>query len=240
MSPSDGASVRSAASAGWSAHAQAGLIERPASAAQVAEEVLDLADDAIARRGRFAIVVAGGGTPRPIYERLRSADADWRSWVVVLGDERCLPVGHPERNDTMLREAWLDHVVIGSFVTAPTELGTRVAAQRLARDLAGLGRFDLCLLGLGEDGHTASLFHRAHLDAQGPTLAVDDAPKPPPERVTLTARRLGQTRRLAFLVGAGKEHALDQLRAGEPIPAAAIRAPCREVLHLAPPASSHP
>ena len=185
--------------------------------------------EALADRGAFHIVLAGGGTPRRLYEALTREPHDWARWQVWFGDERCLPEDHPERNSRMAQEAWLDRVAIppGNIHTIPAEQGTEAAAQAYSEILEGVASFDLVLMGLGEDGHTASLFpgHDWGEAAAAPAaLAVYDAPKPPPERVSLSARRLGEARGVLFLVtGAGKRPALAAWRRGERIPAAAIR-----------------
>jgi 6-phosphogluconolactonase len=183
---------------------------------------------ALAARGEFHIVLAGGSTPRKLYAALVQETHDWPHWQVWFGDERCLPAGHPERNSTMAGTALLDHVQVAAVHTIPGELGARAAAMAYAGELAGVGQFDLVLLGLGEDGHTASLFpgHLAETDADA--LPVFAAPKPPPERVTLSAGRLSCARRVLFLVsGADKAGALRRWRGGEPaitnIPAATIQ-----------------
>lgn len=186
------------------------------------------ADAAIVARGAFHLVLAGGNTPRGIYATLATQAADWPRWHVWFGDERCLPADHPERNSRMATEAWLRHITIppAQIHAIAAEAGASEAARRYAQALAGVGAFDLVLLGLGEDGHTASLFpgHDWGTDAAAPdVLPVFDAPKPPPARVTLSARRLSQARQVLFLVsGAGKRRALADWRAGLRLPAAAI------------------
>ncbi len=191
--------------------------------------ILDAATCAIHERGRFVVVIAGGSTPREVYRTLRGADADWPRWHVYFGDERCLPAGDPERNSTMAAEAWLDHVAIppAQIHTIPTERGAEAAARAYTQTLHGTGDFDLVLLGLGEDGHTASLFpgNDPGDAADAPdALAVFDAPKPPPERVSLSANRLSRTRAAMFLVtGEGKRSAVAQWHRGEDIPARSIQ-----------------
>jgi 6-phosphogluconolactonase len=128
----------------------------------------------------------------------------------------------------MAEQAWLDHVSIppSQIHTIPAESGAAAAANTYAQSLAGLGNFDLVLLGLGEDGHTASLFpgHKWGTEADAPdVLPVFNAPKPPAERVSLSARRLAATGQTIFLVsGTGKQSAVAAWRAGTAIPAAAI------------------
>jgi 6-phosphogluconolactonase len=190
--------------------------------------VLAAAADAIAQHGAFDVVLAGGNTPRKLYRALRSALADWTRWHVWFGDERCAPPGDPARNSRMARDEWLDHVAIpaANVHAVPAEAGAREAAALYARALRTVDAFDLVLLGLGEDGHTASLFpgHDWGTHADSPdVLAVFDAPKPPPERVSLSAHRLSNARQVVFLVeGAGKRDAVAAWKHGHAIPAASI------------------
>ena len=207
----------------WHVLPSADALERAAT-----DKILLAAQRAIARGGAFHIVLAGGGTPRRIYSALSQSAADWSRWHVWFGDERCLPADAAERNSRMAADAWLVRVPIppAQVHAIPAELGATAAAAAYARTLAGRDDFDLVLLGLGEDGHTASLFPGQDwgtTNAAPDVLAVFDAPKPPPERVSLSAHRLSATRELVFLVsGAGKRQAVADWRAGADIPAAAI------------------
>lgn len=191
--------------------------------------VEDAAAKAIERRGRFLIVVAGGNTPQPLYGMLRELRTDWSRWHVYFGDERCLPPDDAQRNSHELLETWLDRVPIppAQCHVPSAEFGATVASRSYADVLHGVGLFDLVLLGLGEDGHTASLFpgHAWGTEEKAPdVLAVFDAPKPPPERITLSASRLSRARAVIFLVyGESKREAVRLWRAGADIPARAIR-----------------
>ncbi len=194
----------------------------------VAARVLAAAERALAARGRFLVVLAGGNTPRATYELLRPASAEWSAWHVYFGDERCTARADVLRNSRMAEAAWLNHVAIPSTQVheMPAELGPREAAARYAALLDPVGEFDLVLLGLGEDGHTGSLFpgHELGADADAPAaLPVFGAPKPPPERVSLSARRFCLAREVIFLVaGADKREAVQHWRAGAAIPARSI------------------
>jgi 6-phosphogluconolactonase len=192
--------------------------------------VADAETRALAARGRFHIVLAGGGTPKRLYEALAGESHDWSRWHVWYGDERCLPPAHPERNSWMAGEVWLQQICLPepNIHPIPAELGPVLAAEAYARQLKTVALFDLVLLGLGEDGHTASLFP-GHDWGTGPdapaVLPVFDAPKPPPERVSLSGRRLSETGQVLFLVtGAGKGDAVTNWRSEGTIPAAAIKA----------------
>ena len=204
-----------------------------ASAAEWLDRALDFVAraeaEALATRGEFNVVLAGGGTPRRLYRALAGERHDWTRWRIWFGDERCLPPEDAERNSGMTREAWLDPVGMpsGNVHVMPSEQGAAVAAQAYAGELSLIGDFDLVLLGLGQDGHTASLFPGhdwGEAANASDVLAVSDAPKPPPERVSLSARRLSRARRVLFLVtGTDKRDALARWRRGERIPAAAVR-----------------
>ncbi|MBK6961484.1 MAG: 6-phosphogluconolactonase [Gammaproteobacteria bacterium] len=200
-------------------------------AGQLAEHaaalILAAAREAIAARGAFHLVLAGGETPLATYACLAGAGADWRYWRLYFSDERCLPAGDPGRNDTQIRRQWLERVPIpaGNIHAIPAELGPERAAAHYAGTLAGVSAFDLVLLGLGEDGHTASLFPGRPV-GPGTVLPVRDAPKPPPERVTLSASRLSGTRATIFLItGAGKRAAVAAWRGGTDVPAGHVAGP---------------
>jgi 6-phosphogluconolactonase len=195
---------------------------------EAAVRILAAAQAAAAERGQFHLVLAGGNSPRGTYRILREADANWRRWHIWYGDERCLPNGAAERNSRLAGDIWLDHVPVpaNQVHAIPAERGPVAAARAYAERLRGVGPFDLVLLGLGEDGHTASLFpgHDWGMGADAPdVLAVHDAPKPPAQRVSLSAARLGRSHAVLFLVaGEGKRDALARWRAGDDLPAAAI------------------
>jgi 6-phosphogluconolactonase len=193
--------------------------------------IVNASAQAIQRRGRFLMVLAGGETPRAVYQLLRDADTDWSRWHLYFGDERCLPSEDAGRNSRMAADTWIDHVLVppSQYHVVPAELGAATAAGAYAEILRGLDEFDLVLLGLGEDGHTASLFphHDPGVGDKAPdVLAVYGAPKPPPQRVSLSAARLSRTRTVLFLVdGESKRHAVKLWRDGADIPARAIRPP---------------
>ncbi|HEU0234410.1 MAG TPA: 6-phosphogluconolactonase [Gallionella sp.] len=194
--------------------------------ASVAQRIAELAAQAIVARGVFHVALAGGETPRRCYEKLRRLPVDWTHVQVFFGDERCLPVGDSQRNDTMAREALLEHVAIppGNIHAIPAELGARKAAARYAAVLENAAPLDLVLLGMGEDGHTASLFPgNPATDSAAAAVPVFDAPKPPTERVSLGMGTLNVARQRIFMVaGAGKRDALEQILLGKSLPAARV------------------
>lgn len=176
----------------------------------------------------FSIVLAGGTTPRELYRQLRYITADWQRWHIYFGDERFLPFGDPQRNDNMAASIWLDHVAIpvAQIHRVPNGESVIAAAATYASVLRLAPGFDLALLGLGEDGHTASLFP-GDLAACGSlelTVAVTNAPKPPPQRVTMSPACLGKAGAVWFIVtGASKERVLREWLAGAPLPPGLIQ-----------------
>ncbi|MBO8086326.1 MAG: 6-phosphogluconolactonase [Marichromatium sp.] len=192
----------------------------------VAARVLEAARRAIAARGRFVLVAAGGRTPLQVYAQLARARSDWSRWLVLHGDERCLPVDDPARNSHAIAAAWLDPVGLPprNHLPIPAELGAEPAARRYAELIAPLLPFDLVLLGMGEDGHTASLFPGHPMpEGEALTMAVHQAPKPPADRVSLTPRALAAGREALVLVtGAGKREALARWRDGAGLPVARV------------------
>jgi 6-phosphogluconolactonase len=200
-------------------------------AKEAAARILASARAAIAARSRFRIVLAGGKTPLGTYRLLRETHGDWSRWHVYYSDERCLPVTHPGRNSRAIGAAWLDHVAIPpeNCHVIPAELGPTRGASDYAQVVAEVDEFDLVLLGLGADGHTASLFP-GHFDPDsaddGPALAVEDAPVPPPQRVSLSPARLSRARAVMFLVdGTAKRAAIEAWRTGGVTAARSIRPP---------------
>lgn len=190
--------------------------------------VATLAGASIAARGVFRIALAGGETPRRCYEKLRSTPIDWQHVQVYFGDERCLPEGDLQRNDRMAYDTLLSHVAIppANIHPIPAELGASEAAARYAALLERVAPLDLVLLGMGEDGHTASLFPgNPATESTATVVPVFNSPKPPPERVSLGLGALNAARHRIFLVGgAGKRDALKRILRGEPLPAARIAA----------------
>jgi len=196
---------------------------------EVGRRIEGLAWGAIDARGEFRIVLAGGESPRAVYERLAAQPAEWSKWHIYFGDERCLPGNDAARNDTMVRATWLARVGIGSdqVHAIPAELGPEAGARRYGALLRHVDMFDLVLLGLGEDGHTASLFPGHELGqavGAADVLAIRNAPKPPAARVSLSAARLSRARHVFFLViGTAKRSAVAAWQAGAAIPASHIR-----------------
>lgn len=223
-------------------HADATTVAEAAAA-----RILTRLVDAQASRGTASIVLTGGGMGSAMLEAVaRSAlrdTVDWGRLDVWWGDERFLPAGHPDRNETQAREALLDRVPLTPARVHPMAASDgayaepEAAAQAYARELAAVARpedhgpipaFDLLLLGLGEDGHVASLFpEQPALYEEAPVAAVRGAPKPPPVRLTLTLPAICSARHIAVVAaGESKATAARLALAGAgpvQIPAAGVR-----------------
>jgi len=167
--------------------------------------------------GAHTLVLAGGNTPKRCYELLAGADVRWGRVTVLFGDERCVPPDHPDSNYRMAREALLDRVAPATVHRIAGELGPDEAAAAYDSIVGALNPLDVVLLGAGEDGHTASLFPgHPELQAKGWAVGVRNAPKPPPDRVSLTLPALRGARHVIVLAtGAGKADAVAKARRGE-------------------------
>ena len=196
-----------------------------ADAATVADTACRLigiaARDAIRERGRFRLVLAGGSTPQALYRRLAVSAQNWTRWSLYYGDERCVPFDDPERNSRMVEQTGLAKKA-GRHHPIPTELGGESAAAAYRERVEKALPFDLVLLGMGEDGHTASLFPDRDWPGQS-VFAIDDAPKPPSQRVTLGVSALQNCRAMLVLVtGLSKAPALHAWRNGADLPVARV------------------
>ena len=196
-------------------------------AAAVAARLLTRMVDVQSARGEASLVLTGGSIARKVLEAVRDSPArgavDWPRLDVWWGDERFLPAGDAERNETLAREALLDHVPVDAARVHPMPPSDgpdgddpEAAAARYAGELAGAARpedhgpspsFDVTLLGVGPDGHIASLFPGlpAVYDER-PVVAVRGSPKPPPTRISLTVPTIQRSREV-WVVVAGEDKA---------------------------------
>jgi 6-phosphogluconolactonase len=199
-----------------------------------------LADEwerAVAERGLLALALPGGSVATTFFPALAGSGIDWTRVAFFWGDERAVPETDPASNAGLARRLWLGPAGVPAANVHPVETGAPSLAQAarryadtLTRTLGTPPRLDVALLGVGPDGHVCSLFPgHAALEAEGWTAAVDDAPKPPPRRVTLTMAAL-EAARLVVVVAQGAAKA--------PVMGAALRggpadAPVARVLRRA-------
>jgi 6-phosphogluconolactonase len=184
--------------------------------------------DAVAAKGSASVVLTGGGIGTKVLAELAAAPArdavDWRRVEIWWGDERFLPAGDPERNETGARAALLDHVDVEPSrvhpmpgTDGPDGANPEAAADRYAerlraaaepQDRVGVPRFDVLMLGIGPDAHVASLFpgQPALYEEERTVVAVRGAPKPPPIRLTLTLPAI-QAASEVWILASGSEKA---------------------------------
>lgn len=208
-----------------------------------ANYISQVADEAIAMRGKFVVAFSGGSLPKlvcpPLKRPPQQNEIDWAGWHVFWADERCVPLSDPESNYRLLREELLAEVDIPSDQIYPIDdsLDVVQAAADYQTKLQSLfqlnppslphqddhlqgqlPRLDLILLGMGPDGHTASLFpgHPLLKETALWVAPILNSPKPPPARITFTLPLINQARHVAFVItGDSKRQALQQILAGE-------------------------
>jgi 6-phosphogluconolactonase len=205
--------------------------ETPQELAQAAaRDFATKAEAAIGERGRFAVALAGGSTPEATYEVLANDYAgalDWSKVHVFFGDERTVPPNHEDSNYRMAHETLLSRVPVGSVHRMRGELPPAEAAAAYEEELRGFfgtsdepPSLDLILLGIGEDGHTASLFpETSALEVQDRWVVANPVLKLETTRLTLTVPVINAARAVNFLVaGEGKAGALKEILEGEADP----------------------
>jgi 6-phosphogluconolactonase len=196
------------------------LPDAEALASRAAQVFIRLADEAIAAKGSFSVALSGGSTPRLVYARLVPAPLDWHKVHFFWGDERCVPPDHPESNYRMAADVLLNHISIPTenIHRIYGELSAQAAAKRYEDDLrqmftGELPHFDLILLGLGTDGHTASLFPNLAALKESTRWVSPVRHRTPPlplgDRVTLTLPVINAASHIVFIVsGADKAEIL--------------------------------
>lgn len=204
---------------------------RDAMADAAVELLVEQGRDSIRRYGRFNLGISGGRAPLALFQRLRegSTDLPWPKVRLYWADERWVPYEHEDSNFGGARRLWLgpqgllEHAWPVDTALETPEKSAQAYAQRLDEDFGSGPLLDLCLLGMGADGHTASIFPGQGVrQGNGRNCMAVEHPDTGQARVTLTLEALNRCRRLAFLVEApGKEAALQAVRdGGSELPAA--------------------
>lgn len=178
----------------------------------------------IAAKGSCVLVLAGGNSVNSVIRLSLRDDLNWSNVQFVLADERCVPVGHTDRNDVALsalfESASLQHRPVVHGISA--ELGPQLGAEKLSEQLAIIGQPDIALLGVADDGHIASLFPGSPaLSTSEAAVAVIDCVKAPRERVSCSLKYLtSATYRIAIQTGHNKRDIFMRLQQGERLPLA--------------------
>jgi len=186
-----------------------------------AEWIAHRLQEAVAQRGTASLSLSGGHTPRRVYEELATLPVRWDRVAVFFGDERCVPPDDPDSNFRMAKEALFDRVGAPLVHRIPAErTDLESVAAEYARELPEA--FDVLVLGMGEDGHTASLFpgHDWSRPPGAKVIVVSGAPKPPPCRLSVTPEVIWSARaRLILATGASKASQVARALEGEADPA---------------------
>jgi 6-phosphogluconolactonase len=196
--------------------------------------IADIATEAIEAHGWFRLALSGGNTPRGVYQALALLDCDWPKWVITFGDERCVPPDDPQSNYRMASEAFLMVTTPGEVLRMKGELDPALAADEYESALSHLAKrfgernftHDLILLGLGPDGHTASLFpETGALQERERMVTSNFVPKLNAHRITFTFPLINAARRAAFLVNDAEKEPLIQkiLKGGSGYPAEEVK-----------------
>jgi len=195
--------------------------------AQAAAEFLcDQITMCINAKGICHVALPGGSTPARCLELLSCMQLPWNSIHWYVGDERCYPPAHPERNDSMIAQQLWSRIETAAenLHPIPVELGPEMAAEKYSGLINQIGCLDIVVLGMGEDGHTASLFpDNPANENQQPVVPVYDAPKPPAQRVSLGLTTIqSAVQRIVLVSGSGKREALLRLKQGIQLPISRI------------------
>jgi 6-phosphogluconolactonase len=182
----------------------------------------------VKQKGFCHVVLPGGSTPARCLEILAEKSLPWKNIHWYPGDERCYPVGHAERNDTMINAKLFSQQISASknFHPIPAELGAEQGAENYAALLDATAGMDIVVLGMGEDGHTASLFPgNVALDDQRSAVPVYNAPKAPEQRVSIGLTTLQNAAECIIIAtGENKREALAKLKQGEVLPVGLVGA----------------
>ena len=201
------------------------IFETEAKAFQAAStQLVHAITSRITEKNRCVLVLAGGKSVHSVMHLALQCDIDWSLVHLVLADERCVPIGHVDRNDSALTAliesaSLAQHPVVHRI---PAELGPRLGAEKFAEHLTSVGQPDIALVGVADDGHIASLFPNSPaLLAPGDAVPVTDSVKEPRERISCSLHYLTRaTYRIALQTGHNKRDIFVRLQQGERLPLA--------------------
>ena len=191
---------------------------------EASTQLVNVISSSIAMRNTCTLVLAGGKSVHSVMRLALQCDIDWSLVHLVLADERCVPVGHVDRNDAALKALIESASMVQRPVVhgIPAELGPYLGAKKFSEQLATIGQPDIALMGVAEDGHIASLFpDSTALSASGEAVSVTDSAKEPRERVSCSLAYLSHaTYRIALQTGHNKRDIFVRLQQGERLPLA--------------------
>lgn len=176
--------------------------------------------ESIETKGLCTVALPGGNTPGFCLEQLAKKELEWDKVHWYLGDERCYPRGHAERNDEMLKNVFWSHIGSTNIHVTAAELGPEQAVEQYSEEIKDIDSFDIVFLGLGEDGHTASLFPgNVALKDYRSVVPVFNSPKPPDQRISLGVSILQKaSNRVVLATGESKSFIIKKIKLGDILP----------------------
>lgn len=175
----------------------------------------------------FHILLSGGNTPLPIYQNFHQLNLNWSNLHIWLADERCVELQNSERSETMIKKTLGEPILCQAKFHSPGIGNPTQMASEYNQQLTNQSFFDLAVLGIGEDGHTASLFPENDLgqnSSSADVLPIYNSPKFPKERISLSLNKINQSNHVLFLVsGNGKKEIIQKIMAGHVCPASKVR-----------------
>ena len=198
----------------------------------LAQEVLNIAKKSIFEKDCFSIVLTGGQSVLNLYKILSKSDSNWEKWYIYIGDERCVPMRHKDRNDQVINEIWLDNSTISKnnihFIQA--ELGLIEAQKEYEKVLKKIDKFDVVLLSVGEDGHVASLFPNHSYPDNKMVVIESNSPKSPKQRLSMSYKQLNKSNYIfKLLIGKSKQQAVHLLQKNTNLPMTKVTGECEKL-----------
>jgi len=193
----------------------------------LAEYIIKAQTEAIEKKHKFSIAISGGSLPKQLGGLVGHPDARWDKWHVYFSDERAVPLDDPDSNYKLVKDEFLSKVsipeanihridtsLLGDMDELADEYESQLIQSFAAKDSARFPVFDVIMLGMGPDGHTASLFpgHALLSETTGWVVPIEDSPKPPSRRITLTLPVINHASRVVFVAtGSGKQDTLKEV-----------------------------
>ena len=198
----------------------------------LAQEILNIAKKSIFEKDCFSIVLTGGQSVLNLYKILSKSDSNWEKWYIYIGDERCVPMRHKDRNDQVINEIWLDNSTISKnnihFIQA--ELGLIEAQKEYEKVLKKIDKFDVVLLSVGEDGHVASLFPNHSYPDNKMVVIESNSPKSPKQRLSMSYKQLNKSNYIfKLLIGKSKQQVVHLLQKTTNLPITKVTGECEKL-----------